>query len=694
MNSQTLSIQKVAAALVGVAMIAGATFAFAAQRAHAATLAELVELFIALDIISSDKADDAREAVKDMDGGSSSTGGSTTGGSCSFTFTQNLTVGSTGAEVLGLQKFLNLSADTMVAAAGPGSKGLETSYFGPATAAAVSKFQVKYASEILAPLGLTMGTGNFGASTRAKANAVCAGMPSTPTTPGDDDDDDDDDNSMSDEEASLEDFNALNTYSNEDVAAGDEETGVYAFEFDVEDGDVEINRVDVVFQAKLAGAHSNDPWDYFEEVQIMNEDGDVLASAAADDEDNWDEFDDESNSTAGASDAYRMRFNNVDDAMFNAGENARLSVGVTMQSGIDSDDEGEEWYVWVPEDGIRAVDGAGLDQYAPDSDVSDSEFKKFTIEAEGADDELSVKLASSNPDASTIKVDEDDETEDVTVLVFEIEAGDHDLELNTIPVDFWITGGEDYEQVVSDVRIDIDGEEFELDEVTGEDTAMASTTFDIDGDVVIEADDKAVVKVIVDLLKQDGNYDNGTMIRAELSAANVDDIDAEGADDVTDLSGSALGEDHTLLAQGIFAEIVSTDANVNNGDDNANDEGNFVIKFDVTAFEDTFYIGSTTAAAVDYDVLQGGSVYTGGTTSASLTSTASKESGTIRNFRIDEGETETFTLTVSVNPAATGFFSVILNSVNFNADNTSTYGESYEVTPVDDFETDEIQLDA
>src|SRR5690606_14250707 len=42
--------------------------------------------------------------------------GSSATGSCSFTFTRSLGQGSTGADVMNLQKFLNMSADTQVAA--------------------------------------------------------------------------------------------------------------------------------------------------------------------------------------------------------------------------------------------------------------------------------------------------------------------------------------------------------------------------------------------------------------------------------------------------------------------------------------------------------------------------------------------------------------------------------------------------
>ncbi|MDE2021830.1 MAG: peptidoglycan-binding protein [Patescibacteria group bacterium] len=93
-------------------------------------------------------------------------------------FTTNLWLGSSGIQVGTLQHTLNLDPETRVADTGPGSPGGETSYFGSLTKAAVIRFQDKYASDVLSPIGLTSGTGYVGLMTREKLNNIIAGVPS------------------------------------------------------------------------------------------------------------------------------------------------------------------------------------------------------------------------------------------------------------------------------------------------------------------------------------------------------------------------------------------------------------------------------------------------------------------------------------------------------------------------------------
>lgn len=182
-----LTLGKVAAAIIGVSLVAAALFAFTAPQAQAALTEAQIQSILSL--LTSFGADQTtiNNVNASLRGQATSGGGASA--ACPYTWTRNLQAGSTGDDVKKLQQFLNSSADTQVALSGAGSAGNETSTFGPATKAAVVKFQNKYASEVLTPIGLTTGTGFFGASSRTKANSLCAGTTPSPTptptpTPG------------------------------------------------------------------------------------------------------------------------------------------------------------------------------------------------------------------------------------------------------------------------------------------------------------------------------------------------------------------------------------------------------------------------------------------------------------------------------------------------------------------------------
>ncbi len=91
----------------------------------------------------------------------------------SHTYTRNLQVGSTGDDVMWLQKDLN-AWGYQVAMSGAGSLGNETVNFGPKTLAAVQKWQTAN--------GITSAN-RFGPLSRAKANSLVSTSPSTPTAP-------------------------------------------------------------------------------------------------------------------------------------------------------------------------------------------------------------------------------------------------------------------------------------------------------------------------------------------------------------------------------------------------------------------------------------------------------------------------------------------------------------------------------
>lgn len=174
--SKALATKNVAAVLLALSLALGASFAFVAP-AHAQTSTSATSVSSLQAQVQALLAQ-----IQALQGSGSSSTTSSTSGAC-FTFTQNLKLGSTGGQVMWVQEFLN-SHGFQVAATGAGSPGNETSHFGPATKAAVIKFQNANASTVLTPNGLTTGNGNWYASTRAAANAMCAGSTTGTTGTG------------------------------------------------------------------------------------------------------------------------------------------------------------------------------------------------------------------------------------------------------------------------------------------------------------------------------------------------------------------------------------------------------------------------------------------------------------------------------------------------------------------------------
>jgi len=169
--SIALTTNKVAAAAVGVAMVFSFAFVTPAQAQSVEALtAQIASLLATISGLQAQLA--------------GMTGGSTTGGSSAcYNFTLSHSVGDQGGDVMNVQKYMNANGFA-VSATGAGSPGNESSYFGNKTKAAVMAWQNANAAAILAPVGLTSGTGYWGGSSRAFANANCGGTtPTNPTVP-------------------------------------------------------------------------------------------------------------------------------------------------------------------------------------------------------------------------------------------------------------------------------------------------------------------------------------------------------------------------------------------------------------------------------------------------------------------------------------------------------------------------------
>ena len=163
------SVARIAAIALGLVL----AFSAFAPVAHAAGLTE-AQIQAIIQMVQSFGVDAGTVAnVNASLRGQAITPSPTTGGACPA-LSRSLQQGISGADVLELQVFLNgYSTDTRVSISGAGSPGSETTYFGPATHAAVVKFQAK---NNVSPIGIV------GPQTRAAIVAVCGSITVTPPT--------------------------------------------------------------------------------------------------------------------------------------------------------------------------------------------------------------------------------------------------------------------------------------------------------------------------------------------------------------------------------------------------------------------------------------------------------------------------------------------------------------------------------
>jgi hypothetical protein len=303
-------------------------------------------------------------------------------------------------------------------------------------------------------------------------------------------------------------------------------------------------------------------------------------------------------------------------------------------------------------------------------------------------EELLFSLSANNPEATTIVVDEDDVTE-ATIFEYTVTAQGGDIELD----DLWVnlqTETANLEDVIDEVNIYINGTEFNAESTVTTNTSV-DFQFDVAGDIVVYEGESANIEVVVQFKPQTGNYTSyGETIQAQVTeelVANTVVYGIDGQLTPEHLTGDAVGNIHSLLSGGIV--IPSDGVNTQSDTLGENDTiGEFTIEFEVTAVEDDYYITDNTALAGDNPTDGIGFLIEGGeaVVSSVLNSTADEDSSGV--FTVQEGETETFTLTVTIDPTSAGSYRVTLAEVWYSTTNNGITGaEAYVPTPASDYRT-------
>lgn len=663
-----MTIAKDFAAKASVAFVAAAMlFSMIAPAAQAQSAEDMQKMI-----------NDLLAQIAALQGGST-TGGSTAAGVCPYTWTRDLKTGATGADVKMLQMFLNADADTRVAATGAGSAGMETETFGPATAAAVSKFQVKYRADVLSPAGLVNPTGYFGPGTRAKANSLCVATTGGSTTGGSTTGGSTTggDNSSSDLSGEADFKEAtLDSADDDTLEEGSEDAPIAELTVNFEDGDASISRLDVKVNPAPAGT---DPWDVLETVSLWV-DGDMVKEMDASDKDAY------------QSDDMTLRFSGLDIVAMED-EDLDITIAATVQDGVDSGDQGA---LVTSIETMRFFDADGVADTIDDPASGDT--ASVTIGEAGQDDELIVKTASSDPDATTLKVETDKKSDWYTVFAFDLDTKDsvNDITLNEVPVTV-ILSTSTFANRVDDYELVIDGTT--IDNLVGTATGTGTTTelvFDVDGDVTIDAGDRVTAELRLrfkSIPTAQASFE-GMTVQGKVTSAQADAIDAEGADTLeptspNQLQGAATGDTHTLRTKGVSVTPDSDSATVTQGDSAGDDYATYKIVLEVTAFEQDVFINTDESVSVDSDVVNSSGSVVAGTSTVIVDSTADVEGG---SFKINEGETETVTITVTFDATTAGAAGRLqLNSLVFG-ETDGADNQTWSALPATDYRTDIVTL--
>lgn len=579
-----------------------------------------------------------------------------------YLFTRDLTVGSTGTDVMNLQLVLNASPATQVATFGAGSPGMESSYFGALTKAALARFQAAH--------GVTPASGFFGPITRAFVNSLgtvstnlpagctsatgyssttgmpCAGanlpagctstagyspVSGVPCNGG----------SSSNSGAltgGAGDATITETSTDVETTANEgETTKVHGFKVEADGSDIAVTSVKVSFLANGASSSSYRLSHYADTVSIWE--GSTKVGSA-----NVDDFQKDGNTYS--------KTIALSNAVVREGLSNKQTFYVTIDAAdnIDSSDFAATWTLTVSN--IRFNDATGA--IITDGYSETSTFGLTSLALSG-DVKVIVSKDSSSPVTQNVTVSDTSSTKNVPLLAFKIRATGSDASFDTL------TATSSFTAVSSSVRSDVISElqlkrgSTVLATVDGADLdVLSNIVFDLDDTYTVDADSTDTFTITATVNDSD-NFDSGDAFGVSFLSFSPEDSNG----DVIVDTGSASGSVQTFVVDVPVVAKVGTPALVLNTHTDGTTSGledtyTATIPFTVTAPDnspvyvpkDTFAYGTAGTNGVVYSVSNSAT-----TTSAVVTYIGSDDLNSItedNSIRVDAGTTQAFLLTVNL----------------------------------------------
>ncbi len=437
-------------------------------------------------------------------------GGSSAAPATSATFTRDLSMGATGDDVMALQLFLNTEVGTSL----PGTK-----YFGALTKAALVKFQVANG---------VPGTGYMGPMTRAaiakkQAPVVVPPVTTTPgtgstgsgiTTPG--------------VEGTLTVTVNPTPGSGLTLREGDMKKSVLGLKLEAKLSDINVQRVKVDLGASTIVYNKLFKHIYLLDGSTVIAESDLNSSTVVKDGSNY----------------------YITLAGFNAlvakDSTKVLTLALDAQSSIDSTYDSVATYgLLIPAEGVRGVDGAGLNQTGPTSAFS---RRTVTIDADALVDAatISVSKNTSSPVSSTVIAADgtnNNEKDLVSLLTFNLKGTKSDLKVTDLVAT--ISKGANGGTATATTAYLYDG-----DTVVGSASVASNQTATFsDIDYMVPADSTKTLTLKVDIRSA-----NATAAVLTASVTGSSQVTVENTDGTSITpSGSATGEAISFRSAG--AEI-------------------------------------------------------------------------------------------------------------------------------------------